>query len=507
MTTRVLDALDSVPGRRALLIAAALAVLVFAVLAARWRPLWYDELFTLYVASEPTARDTIRALLAGADTNPPIDYLLRHASLAVLGPSPEAFRWPSAVAFVAGLFAIYGFVRRRAPFFASAAAFLLPISTAAVFFAYEGRAYALLFASAPLALWAWQRAVDRPAAPLRLATLLAALCLGPYSHYYGVLNFVPVAAGEAWRCYERRRVDWSIVATIAAACLATTGLLVFARAALAMKGAFWASGFKAGDLLDYYSGFLGYGGALVAVLLGVAVLLAWLGRRRSPRREPPAIPTHEVVAACVLALTPFSAFALAELVTGALTTKYTIALVPGVAIIAGFLLAPAETWMRGPVAVVAAVLAAFGIGHHAFSALSYRGIDPVPRELSRFLQDSSLAIAFDSPQQYLEFVHYEPRQMSGRLFYALDPVTALGVRSFNNDEIALRGLRRIRPLNVVGYHEFIEQHREFIVVYTTAFWPGLVKALRRDGYCLLPVARFDATTVLRAFPGCRPDPA
>ena len=52
-------------------------VSLFAVLAAHWRPLWYDELFTLYVASEPTLRDVLRALLSGADTNPPLDYVLR----------------------------------------------------------------------------------------------------------------------------------------------------------------------------------------------------------------------------------------------------------------------------------------------------------------------------------------------------------------------------------------------------------------------------------------------
>ena len=38
------------------------------------------------------------------------------------------------------------------------------------------------------------------------------------------------------------------------------------------------------------------------------------------------------------------------------------------------------------------------------------------------------------------------------------------------------------------------------------FWPALVKALRRDGYCLSPVAASGSTELLQAFTGCRPEP-
>jgi len=133
--------------QRGLLIGIALAVLALTLLAAHWRPLWYDELFTFYVARQPTAIGTVQALLAGADTNPPLDYLLRHAAMALLGASSAAFRLPSALAFIAGLLATYAFVRRRVPFIPAVMALLLPVATAAVYFAYEGRAYALLFAS------------------------------------------------------------------------------------------------------------------------------------------------------------------------------------------------------------------------------------------------------------------------------------------------------------------------------------------------------------------------
>ena len=478
-------------------------VLLFAVLAAHWRPLWYDELFTLYVASEPTLRDVLRALMNGADTNPPVDYLLRHASLAVFGESNVAFRWPSAAAFLAGQLAIFAYVRRRAPFLSAAGAALLPIATAAVFFTYEGRAYALLFASAPIALWAWQHAAERSGRPLPLGLLLVALCLGPYSHYYGVLNFLPVTAGEALRWSRQRRIDWPMAAVIAVAAALTLGLLAFARNALGMQGSFWAAGFRVTDLPGYYRGFLGYGGAATYIVIGAAVALAALGWRGPSPAERPAVPSHELLAAVVLALTPVSAFLLAAVGTGALTSKYTITLVAGVAILVGYLLACGEARHRGLVAATTVLLAIWAVGRHASSALDYRDSEPIPPAIRDAMARSGQPVAFDSPHLFLQFVHYEPR-LAARFVYPLDAATALEVRGFNNDEIALRGLQQIRPLNVVGYREFVDRQDTFLVVYSQVFWPALVKVLRRDGYCLSPVAVSGSTELLQAFPGCPP---
>ncbi len=502
MITRDTAGLDSTFWRGAFLAGVALAVLVIALLAARWRPLWYDELFTLYVASETSVGATVSALLAGADTNPPLDYVLRHLSLAFFGESPAAFRWPSALAFIAGLLAIFAYVRRRTGFAPAAAAFVLPISSAAVFFAHEGRAYALLFASAPIALWAWQRAIDRRQ-PLRLLTLLFALCLGPFSHYFGVLNFIPVAAGEAWRSWQRRRVDWGIVATGAGACVLLLGLQPFARGAVSMKQAFWASEFRVADLPGYYTGYLQWAGWAFVIVLVAVTLLAVSGGRFSRATRLAPIPSHEIVAAVILALTPFSAFLLAQLFTGALTSKYTITLVPGVAILLGYLLATAESSSRVLVGLALGVLTAIGLGRFAASALEYRAIEPAPLQLARMLPPGfSLPVAFDSPHLFLETVHYQPQFAFGRFYYPMDAETALATRGFNNDELALRRLGQIVPLNVAEYREFLQRNPEFLLVYSSDFWPGLIKALQRDGICLRTVAQSGTTTILFAFPGC-----
>ena len=492
-------------GRGAFLAGVALAVLVIAVLAARWQTLWYDELFTLYVASEPSLGATLAALLAGADTNPPVDYLLRHASLALLGDSAMAFRLPSALAFVGGLFAIYAFVRRRTGFVAAAAAFALPILSVTTYFTHEGRAYALLFASAPIALWAWQRATEREGPGARLLILFLALCLGPYSHYFGVLNFVPIAVGEAWRSYRRRALDAGILGTIAVALIAMLGLLAFARSATTMKQGFWASGYRAADIPEYYTGLLGWAGWAWLAAFALATCLTLLGRRSRPETvQRETLPQHEIVAASVLALTPISAFVLAGMVTGALTAKYAIAFVPGVAILFGYLLSVIEGWRRAATLLALGILTMLGLGRFAADAYAYRDDVPIPLRLGALMpQGSTLPVAFDSPHLFLETVHYQPQFADGHFHYPMDPATALAVRGFNNDEIALRGLATIKPTNVSDYREFLLRNREFLVVFSRDFWPGLVPALKRDGYCLRPVAEIDTTVLLHAFPGCR----
>ena len=490
--------------QRGLLIGIALAVLALTLLAAHWRPLWYDELFTFYVARQPTAIGTVQALLAGADTNPPLDYLLRHAAMALLGASSAAFRLPSALAFIAGLLATYAFVRRRVPFIPAVMALLLPVATAAVYFAYEGRAYALLFASGTIALLAWQRAIERPADRLRLATFTLALCLGPFSHYYGVLSLVPPVLGEASRTWSRRRVDPGIIVAFAAAALLMALLLPFARTATSMQAAFWAARFSLADAYQYFTGFLQYAGSSAVIVLVAALALVPLALRRSTRASMRVdVPVHELVAAITLAYIPLFAFLLGRLVTGALTTRYAIAFVPGLAILAAWLFAMVQPTARTAVLILVAFLAGSSLWHLGSAALAFRGTEPIPSVIRSELARSSLPVAFDSPHLYLEYVHYAPELAATRFVYPMDAAIAARLRGSNNDEIALRGLSQIVPLRVVDYGDFARHSPEFLALYSTIFAPALVLQLKADGFCEREILRSGHAVLLHVEFGCR----
>lgn len=132
----------------------------------------------------------IDALLARADNHPPLDYLARHYSMSLLGPSEYAFRLPSILAMLVGTVSLYIFVLRRTSPLSALVAFAFPLTTFALRYSYEGRPYAFLMASMCLALLAWQLVTEKPTA-VRLVFFTLSLSLGPHVHYFGVLNYCP----------------------------------------------------------------------------------------------------------------------------------------------------------------------------------------------------------------------------------------------------------------------------------------------------------------------------
>ena len=130
---------------------AGILVPVVAVLSgvAVRRPLWYDELFSFYVASLPTAGAVLRALVDGAEIWPPLDFLVRHASMAAFGADAWGLRLPSIVAMAGFMVSLAAFARRRMSRAAAATVFVLPLATFALGYATEARGYMLLLCRAP----------------------------------------------------------------------------------------------------------------------------------------------------------------------------------------------------------------------------------------------------------------------------------------------------------------------------------------------------------------------
>ena len=193
-----------------------------SILAAR-QPLWFDEILTYYISNLGGPRTIVSALLAKAENHPPLDYLARHFSMSLFGGSELAFRLPSIIAMLVAALCLYVIVLRRTSMLQALVAFSLPFTTFALRYTHEGRPYAFLFASMCLAFLAWQLVTEKPSLP-RLALLTVCLSLGPYSHYYGVLNYVAIGVGEAWRWWEQRKIAWPVVACFAIS-VAIDGLL------------------------------------------------------------------------------------------------------------------------------------------------------------------------------------------------------------------------------------------------------------------------------------------
>jgi hypothetical protein len=481
-------------------LAMALALGVLSQLALR-RPIWYDELFTYYVSSLPSASAVLDALLDGADNGPPIDYLLRHFSLRFGGGGALALRLPSLISMAAMMLCLWAFLRRRVGGSAAIAGATLPLGTLAAYYAVEGRAYAPLLAAAAASLLAWQRAQSSVRARLFLVALLA---VAPLVHYFGVLNVLPVLAGELALWRKRRRPQatlWFVLASQLSLLL----LPPFARHAMAMREAFWASSY------DGWTPWFTYGRLLGPLLWPLVALLAFLAVDRM--RDRPAaqrsdvnsgLRQHELIAALTLALVPFFVLGLASLLTHAMTYRYSLAAVLGLAVLTAEAVDRLGKRRRGVGGTIALGLCLLvGLSLHSFwQRESLRGAQPP--ELTELLGRREAPLAIESPRTFLELYARTGPQARQRWLYLSDRELARRHLGYDNDEIALSNLRHIVPLNLIPYRKFMNEHVEFdLLVDREPSW--LRMQLQADGARLDSLRRIGDRLLLRVALGTSGD--
>lgn len=184
---------------------------------AAYRPFWYDELVTWHIARLPNVAAMWAANLSGADNNMLLSHLFVRFSQALFGPGYLATRLPALLGFWIMLLALYIFLRRRLPVPFALIGMVFPMLTFAWPYAFEARAYGIVLSCAGIALVAWQNAVDGRARRISLVALATALAVALACHPFAVLLAVPFGLGEVVRSIERRRIDWPVWLSFAAA--------------------------------------------------------------------------------------------------------------------------------------------------------------------------------------------------------------------------------------------------------------------------------------------------
>lgn len=129
--------------------------------AAIIKPLWFDELITYYVATQPDVSHLWGALATGADQTPPVYHLLVHAANRLFGPGALATRLPATLGVLAVVPSLFVFLRFRVSVAAAITGALVPLLAASGAYAYEGRAYGVVLGLSAVAIVCWQRASSR----------------------------------------------------------------------------------------------------------------------------------------------------------------------------------------------------------------------------------------------------------------------------------------------------------------------------------------------------------
>src|SRR5262245_6832547 len=187
-------------GARALAVILLLTV-ICSTLHALARPLWNDEIITVIVAGQPTARGIWDSLVDAADTNPPGFYFAARFAHWFIADDHLAHRLPSIVGLIVTMIAVYLFLSRRMTRVSALVGSAFLLVTPLGEYATEARPYALMIGCLSVAMLCWQRADD---AKWYAVPLAAALAASVSLHYYAVFAWPAFVIAEGAALLRRR---------------------------------------------------------------------------------------------------------------------------------------------------------------------------------------------------------------------------------------------------------------------------------------------------------------
>jgi len=467
------DLIDQLEERKAWFLAG-FSILYLAVtgLVASHRPLWNDELYTLYIARLHSMTDVWNALSTGAEQLPPFFYVLTRASLALFGTSELSLRLPEVIGFLVMGFCLNRFVSKRAPAAYGFLAMLFPLVTGAYYYATEARPYGLVLGFSALALVCWQAATERDGRLVWLVGLVISLAAAISCHYHAVFVFVALAFAEAVRCYILRRLDLRVWAALGLGVAPLLGFLPLIRGAMGYSATFWAKARWMSIPEFYYSLLAPTVLPLMALLVLSAVYPTINSSSRRDARDAPGLHPHELAATLGFMAIPLVAVAFSMLLTGAFTERYALPAVIGCSVIIAF--AAYRSLYDRPAA--AALLTLFlcacflSLGAKSFAnGTMIREANAEAIEFLRTVDMSDLPIAVSDQHAFTSLGHYAPRDISSRLIYLADPDKALyhlGHNSVEKGTLAL--LKPWFHLSIEEYDPFLTSGRSFLVYGASA---------------------------------------
>jgi hypothetical protein len=445
---------------------------VVAIIAAR-RFFWYDEAFTLFIASLPTDRAIWTALAQAAENQPPLNFWLVHEALKAPIQAELSARLPAIVSFWLMTLCLYRIVARETHATYGLIAMLVPLAAPTVYFAYEARPYAPLLLLTAASVMFWQMARAGEHRPWSVILFGLALTGAVYLHYYGLLIYIPFAAAELVRGLRSREWDRSVWLAIL---LAGTAILPLVPGVMA-AGSF-TSMFNDPSLASVqqlYARLLGLPSVLfVLITLTSRLLRPGEAAAARPSAGPVLAGREGVVLLVAFCALPLVGFLLARLVTNAWADRYFLFTVVAFSIAFALLVfdqSRTRHWIAVSCLSVLVATAVLEVRQH-YKVQSYRAGASV---------DVALAVQAaqrlpDGPEPlmlpgmlYLAVSHYSPPSVKRRLrFLEEDPSEHFSV--------AARRLAVISPLPIVRLEQWRDRREPFYVYKPSA---GIMSQMRR----------------------------
>ncbi len=437
------------------------------------RHLWFDELFTYYIAGEPGVARLMDAIIR-VDMNPPLSYFVVRWIQDLFGRSEIVTRLPFAVGFWAGSLGVFFSLRRRIGACWSAAAILLFWSSPYIRNASQARPYGLLLAFFALTLISFDHA-GRVGRTRRSVFGIAAGNVGMMlSHVFAPLSILPFCVAEATRCIVRRRVDWPVWAALL---LPVTISLAYLPAIRMYQHnyyppAYQASGFSLLVFILRLVVFEMHRPLAIGSVLALVALPFSAKRAVGIRTGCPGL----VWAAAFMAV-PGILMMLLMRTGGAFGDRYclTTALCFYVLVVA--IMARVAGFRRSSALAAALTFAFFALRQ------PYLADDAPPDAAELSMAGQQLPLVAASGLTFMEMDRYNELQLQSRLYYLTDRNAAIRYAHatiFENMPL----VKQVFPIhsNVSPYSTFVASHRHFWVITRPAYLEDwLVRKLRDDG--------------------------
>jgi hypothetical protein len=417
--------------------------------------------------------------------DPPLHPVLAFFSFRLPLPFPLSFRIPAIAGYGAMMVSIFVLLRRRAPASVALTASAIPMLIPVFQYAIQARPYALVLGFSGWALVFWQRATEHRTG--RKGTLMGLyLCLACVllSHYLGALLFIPLIAGESWRCL-RYRLDPAIWMVFAAAAATVISYIPLLSAAAVYRVSPW-HGVIAADLWDTY--LLGVAPILVIVTGLCAVL--WLASSGRNNREQPVVKLreHECIAIAMLYFVPIVSFAIGKVATHTYVARYSL-----VFSIAAALTTAIIIYLLTNRALSSALLM-FLVIYAAWPAM--KGALRMPAQNTDGITASNLPVLDRLPAlpivepywtDYMEIYLFGPAKLKERITVVLDPAL---VKDRSNFSLSTEAMHRALNLPEASYEQFIGSHSQFLLLGGYSLSEQLLKD-RREVRLIGKIFRWD----------------
>lgn len=476
LQTSALDrALATIERRRGLIITAFSAMfLAICALLAATKMMWYDELVTYYPATLPL-RDLLSFFNQALDVHTPTASILVKASMKMFGDGPVVDRLPMIAGFLIMCLAIYGFTARRLPPIYAIAAMIFPAVSGVFYYATELRDYGIELGFAGVALLCWQDAAGGRrrtiAVPGLFLGLIGAICC----HYFAIFLLIPFGLAELARAWTQKRIDVPVWLAIL---LSPAVLLVFLHAIREGRLAYTADVWAKPGLGQISNAYLTMLTPAFVPILAAAVIYFLLAPRFSrPAEGLSRPPLAERVLVTALALAPAYVVPLSYLV-GTYVLRYTLYSIAGISIFLAFEMC----WALKGDRVAALALSVALIGWFASkSATTLHG---------QMAENGGLRVALGEPYRqspwmgaikegslpvmatpavfFLQLQQYAADAVRPRVVYAGDFDLARRFDHSANGETNLFRFRRMLPIRVEQFNDFVAAHPHFLLAADTS---------------------------------------